>query len=187
MNNRDVSRGKFVINAVSIKTPLALSSICLLVMIQTAMAQSAEPKTIRDYFLTVPEECIGFSKEEREVLLKGPGIILDIKNGYLSYNASDNPEEFELALFKQTDGAYIVAISIDANPDFESKSALHLLKYDKGRWNDVTKAILAVSFNDQYIYTLPRIGTTIQVTTIKGKKLYDLIGSTINSRSGSRE
>jgi hypothetical protein len=162
-------------NAIPIRTPLALSSMCLLIIIQTATAQSAEPKTVRDYFLTVPEAYIGFSKEDREVLLKGPGVTLDIKNGYLSYNASDNPEEFELALFKQTDGTYIVAISIDANPDFESKSALHLLRYDKGRWNDVTKETLTVSFNDQYIYTLPRIGTTIQVKTIKGKKLYDLI------------
>ena len=162
-------------NAIPIKTGFALSSMCLLMIIQIATAQSVPPKTVRDYFLTVPEAYIGFSKEEREVLLKGPGIILDIKNGYLSYNASDNPEEFELALFKQTDGTYIVAISIDANPDFESKSALYLLKYDKGRWNDVTKDTLTVSFNDQYIYTLPRMGTTIQVTTIKSKKLYDLI------------
>src|SRR6185503_276450 len=108
--------------AISIKTALILSSICFLIIVQTTIAQSAEPKTVKDYFLAVPEEYIGFSKEEREVLLKGPGVILDLKNGYLSYNASDNPEEFEFALFKQTDGTYIVAINIDANPDFESRS-----------------------------------------------------------------
>ena len=166
---------KVLMNSRSIKTSLILLSLCFSIVVPAAVAQSATPKTVKDYFLAVPEEYLGFSKAEREALLKGPGIIVDIKNGYLSYNASDNPEEFELTLLKQTDGTYIVAISIDADPDFDSKSILHLLKYAEGQWSDVTNEVLTVPFNDRYIYALPRIGTTIKVTTMKGKKLYDLV------------
>src|SRR5262245_48992666 len=90
-------------------TALVLCLLCSLPIIQPGIAQSTDPKTVRDYFLAAPKEYVGLSREEREVLLKGPGVVLDIKNGYLSYNASDNPEEFEFALFKQTDGSYIVA------------------------------------------------------------------------------
>src|SRR5688500_7339546 len=109
-------------------------TILLWVIIQPAIAQSKAPKSVTDYFLIVPETYIGLSIEERKLLLKGSSITVDIKNGYISYKASDNPEEFEFALFKQTDGSYVVAINFDADPDFESDSKLYLLKYINGKW-----------------------------------------------------
>jgi hypothetical protein len=162
-------------NARCLKRILLPSFLWMITIFQPAIAQLAEPKTVVDYFLAVPEKYIGYPREEREVLIKGQGITLDIKNGYLAYKASDNPEEFEFALFKQTDGTYLVAINFDADPDFDSKSKLHLLTYNNGRWSEVTKEVLTVPFNGQYIYTLPRVGTTIKVTTLKGKRVHDLI------------
>jgi hypothetical protein len=170
-----IRKGKLVMNARDFKTAVIRCSFGIFIILQSAIAQSAEPKTVVDYFLAVPEKYMGYPREEREVLIKGQGITLDIKNGYLAYKASDNPEEFEFALFKQTDGTYLVAINFDADPDFDSKSKLHLLTYNNGRWSEVTKEVLTVPFNGQYIYTLPRVGTTIKVTTIKGKRVHDLI------------
>ncbi|MEW6738230.1 MAG: hypothetical protein AB1489_43555 [Acidobacteriota bacterium] len=142
------------------------------------VAWQAEPKNVKDYYLLIPEKFILLSRETREQLLSDPGMTVDIGNGYLSYNASDNPEEFELALFKRPDSSYLVAFSIPYDSDFpDNTSLLYFLRYEKGSWRDVTKETLPLPFNKRLTYRLPRLGTTIKVINEKGKKVYDLIWS----------
>jgi hypothetical protein len=89
----------------------------------TAAAQAPEPKTVADFLLLVPERFMdGYDLRFREEMLRGAhrGVIVDIPNGYISYDASDNPSGFEFAIFRKNDGRYLVAYSTGAfyDPDF---------------------------------------------------------------------
>jgi hypothetical protein len=145
---------------------------------QAMAAQVKEPTNVRDYFLLVPERYIGYDRSFREELLreKVAGTVVDVKNGYISYKASDNPETFEFTIFKKADGKNLVAFSVAYDPDFpDTTSKLLLLSYENGRWADVTRAMLPVRFDKRLTYKLPREGTNINVTDDKGRKMYRLV------------
>lgn len=143
-------------------------------------APSREPKTVVDFFRLVPDRYMaGYDKPFREELLRGEhrGAVIDIPNGYIYWNASDNPEEFEFAIFRKNNGKYIVAFSIGYDPDFGNPSTFVLLSYDRGKWRDVTRTLLPVRHRGVHSYYLPRHGRTIVVVNEFGRKLYDLAWS----------
>ena len=149
----------------------------------TAAAQSPEPKTVADFFLLVPDRYMGgYDRPIREEILRGErrGVVVDIPNGYISYDASDNPSGFEFAIFRKSNGKYLVAFSTGAFSDPEMDEelgnwpTLFLLSYEGGRWRDVTKASLPVAFDRRLAYMLPRRGTDIQVWDERGRMLYTL-------------
>src|SRR5687768_4717106 len=86
--------------------------------VNASAAPSREPKTVADFFRLIPERYVGYPLDFREQLLRGErrGTVIDIKNGYISWNASDNPEEFEFAIFRKSNGKYIVAFSSAGEP-----------------------------------------------------------------------
>lgn len=140
----------------------------------TAAAQSSEPKTVADFFLLVPERYMeGYDRRFREEMLRGEhrGVVVDIPNGYISYDASDNPSGFEFAIFRKNDGGYLVAYSDGAfyDPEFGNDSILFLLSYEGGRWRDITKAALPVAFDGKLAYKLPRRGRSIEVWGERGR------------------
>ncbi|HYE63953.1 MAG TPA: hypothetical protein VD966_00130 [Pyrinomonadaceae bacterium] len=140
-------------------------------------AQSAEPRTVIDYFLLVPERYVGYDRQFREELLRSgrADTLVDVQNGYISYRATDNPEAFEFAIFKKPDGKYLIAFSIGYDPDFpDTPSKLLFLNYENGKWSDVTRASLPVAFNKRLTYKLPREGRNIVVTDDKGRRVYTL-------------
>ena len=148
-----------------------------------AAAQSPEPKTVADFLLLVPERyTVGHDRRFREELLRGEhrGGVIDIPNGYISYDASDNPSGFEFAIFKKSNGKYLVAYSTGAFGDPELSRELdkwpelYLLTYENGRWRDVRRSVLPVPFNRKHSYLLPRQGKSIAVIDDRGRKLYDL-------------
>jgi hypothetical protein len=152
--------------------------------ISTTAAQSSEPKTAADFLPLVPERYMdGYDRTFREELLRGEhrGAVIDIPNGYISYDASDNPEGFEFAIFKRRNGKYLVAYSTGAFGDAEwSKEsgnwpAFYLLTYENGKWRDVRRSVLPVPFNKKHFYMLPRHGRTIGVIDLYGRKVYDLV------------
>ena len=152
--------------------------------IATAAAQSSEPKTVADFFVLVPERyMIGHDRRFREELLRGEhrGGVIDIPNGYISYDASDNPSGFEFAIFKRSNGKYLVAYSTGAFHDPElgkelgNWPVLHLLSYENGRWRDVRRSVLPIPFNKEHAYMLPRHGKSIAVVDARGLKLHDLV------------
>lgn len=144
----------------------------------TASAQSSEPKTVTDFFLLVPERYMeGYDLRFRQELLRGErgDAVVDIRHGYISWEAGDNPEEFAFAIFRRSNGRYIIAFSIGYNPEYQdSGSILFLLSYEGGKWRDVTRAMLPVAFDKKLTYKLPRQGRGIEVTNEAGRKLYTL-------------
>lgn len=144
-----------------------------------AAAQSPEPKTVADFFLLVPEKYVGYDLRFREELLRGGrrGSVVDIPSGYISWDASDNPEAFEFVIFRKSNGRYIVAFN-NVGDDFNRKpgdgAGLILLSYEGGRWRDVTRALLPVALDRKLGYKLPRRGRGIEVTGRGGRKLYTL-------------
>jgi hypothetical protein len=149
----------------------------------TAAAQSAEPKTVADFFLLVPDRYMGgYDLRLREEMLRGErrGVVVDIRNGYISYDASDNPSGFEFAIFRKSNGRYLVAYSTGAFHDQEMAEelgnwpTLRLLSYEGGRWRDVTKSSLPVAYDEKLAYMLPRRGRSIAVWDGRASKLYTL-------------
>lgn len=144
----------------------------------TAAAQSSEPRTVGDFLLLVPERYMeGYDLRFREELLRGEhrGVVIDIANGYISYDASDNPTGFEFSIFRKNNGRYIVAYSNGVSDNFDDDDyTLFLLSYEGGKWRDVTKALLPVPFNKKLSYKLPRRGRNIEVWDAEGRKLYTL-------------
>lgn len=158
---------------------LCVVTIAIAPGVKTAAAQSSEPKTVADFLLLVPERyMVGYDLRFREELLRGEhrGVVVDIPNGYISYDASDNPSGFEFAIFRKSDGRYIVAFnSIGDDFDLEPREAtLRLLNYEGGRWRDVTRVLLPVALDGRLGYTLPRRGRSIEVTGKEGRQLYTL-------------
>ena len=163
---------------------LCAVTIAIAAGIGTAAAQSPEPKTVTDFLLLVPERyMVGYDLRLREELLRGDrrGVVVDIPNGYISYDESDNPSGFEFAIFRKNDGRYLVAYSTGAFHDPElgkelgNWPTLFLLSYEGGgRWRDVTRASLPVAFDKKLAYKLPRWGRSIEVWDGRGRKLYTL-------------
>ena len=159
---------------------LCLVTIVIVPRVATAAAQSSEPKTVGDFLRLVPERyMIGYDLRFREELLRGEhrGVVIDIPNGYISYDASDNPSGFELAIFRKCNGRYIVAYNTtgdDFNWEPGDGASLRLLSYEGGRWRDVTRMLSPVVLDGRLGYTLPRLGRNIKVTGAGGRELYSL-------------
>lgn len=150
----------------------------------TAAAQTSEPKTVADFLLLVPDRYMdGYDRGLREELVRGEhrGGVIDVPNGYISYDESDNPAGFEFAIFKKSNGRYLIAYSTGAFGDPELTKelgnwpVLHLLSYEGGKWRDVRQSVLPVAFNKKHSYLLPRKGKSIAVLDANGRKLYDLV------------
>ena len=132
--------------------------------LSVSAAPSREPKTVADFFLLVPERYVGYPLDFRQELVRGEhrGTVIDIKNGYISWDASDNPEEFEFAIFRKNNGKYIVVFSSPGEPELYP-SRFFLLTYDQGKWRDVTRTLIPAAFDERLDYKLPRKGRTIVV------------------------
>lgn len=162
---------------------LCAVTIAVAAGVGTAAAQSSGPKTVADFFLLVPERYMeGYDLRFREELLRGEhrGAVVDVRNGYISYDASDNPSGFEFAIFRKSNGKYLVAYSDGAfyDPEFGKEvgnwPTFFLLSYEGGRWRDVTRASLPTGFDGKLAYMLPRRGRSIKVWDEQGRKLYTL-------------
>jgi hypothetical protein len=157
--------------------------LCLLAVItapglKASPAQSSAPKTVGDYFLLVPERYFPYDLSFRQDLLHGDhrGVVIDVRNGYISWDASDAPDAFEFVIFRKSNGSYVVAYN-DTGDDFDQPGdgpGPMLLSYEGGKWRDVTKALLPVALDRKLGYKLPRNGRSIEVTNEQGRKLYTL-------------
>lgn len=170
---RTVSRS----NAIGLTLLLSAAVLASAFGVPTTAAQSKRPRNVRDFFLLVPERYVGYPLEFRKYLLgdRSGMTVVDVKNGYISYDASDNPEKLEFAIFKKADGTYLAAYSIPYDPHEQSDSKFLLLAYDKGTWSDVTGELLPAPFDKKLSYKLPRRGREIIVTDEGGRQKYTLV------------
>ena len=151
--------------------------------IVTAVAQL--PKTITDFYMALPDSRSSATGEwhffhppdgvhgqaaiakYRRSLIK----IEDIKNGYLKLEGQAWEGWVEMALFKKTDGSYIVAISeVGCGPGCSSE--LELVELENGAWKSVTNQYFpaftakeeALRAEGSY-FQLPRVGRTVKMVS----------------------
>jgi len=140
-----------------------------------ASAQSASPRTVVDYYLLLPDKyTYDVPRRHREELLNNEGRIIakDIQNGYLAISGDAGDPGIAIALFKMPGGEYLVGVNVFN----EMADDLFFLRYQSGRWSNTTRSVIP-DFNKTNEYKLPRYGTTIEVSSKAGKKLYDLVWS----------
>ena len=172
-----------------IQRKISMSLAMLIALCGVASPRAAQPKTVLDYFLLLPAQG-QFATEvpkDKKWLYTEPEIygpvkpIVDIKNDYLLFPGDGAQGTMQFAIFRYKGRALIVM-----RDDFED-GGLDFLRYENGRWKDVTKQVMPVPYNVHYDYHVPRWGTTIKVTAgrdyfkdakptlNKGKKIYDFV------------
>ncbi len=108
----------------------------------------AQPKTVTDYFLAMPdtEDFPYYRSAEtttKAALIKFRKSLIeveDIKNGYLKLKGTWNGYA-EIALFKKTDGSYLIA-NLRADCEEGCEGFLSLYSYKNAKWTDVGFDIL---------------------------------------------
>ena len=148
------------------------------------------PKTVRDFFMLLPEKYFTLEgcdreadkdcKKAREDYLKTFAEV-DVANGYIKGGCDGGQACIEMAIFKRPDGTYLVGVGTFS----EMMNDYYFLNYKNGTWTDASSSV--PEFSKKNMYELPRQGTTVQVfakkivdqgpdyeASEKGKKLYDL-------------
>jgi len=142
----------------------------------TGAAQSNRPRTVRDYFMLLPQtyfaiescntdevrDCRPFKTAYLERFLK----IEDVKNGFLTGDGDGSQESFEMALFRRPNDAPIVGLHVFG----EWGDTYRFLEYRRSRWRDISKIIIP-NYRRRNAYELPRLGTTVTVYA----RLYHLV------------
>ncbi|HQZ95261.1 MAG TPA: hypothetical protein PLP21_03030 [Pyrinomonadaceae bacterium] len=155
-----------------------------------ASAQSKTPKTVRDFFMVLPDKYFSLdccmtmprSKQKPEYL-KRYLKVEDTANGYMSGYGDAAQEGFVMALFKRPNGSYLIGFYTYGEGGIEDTPWTVFLDYKAGKWTDVSRKSIANYSKEKYVYELPRNGTTVQVFEKdengtdwnKGKKLHDLV------------
>lgn len=155
--------------------------------------QIGQPKTIRDFFMLLPEKyflmegCVREKdkdcKKAKTDYLKTYAEVEDTANGYLKAGCDGAQSCLEMAIFKRPDSSYIVALAVTAEVTEDN----YFLDYKNGTWTDISAEIVP-DFSKKNQYEIPQNGTTVKVyakkviekgddyeVTEKGAKLYDLI------------
>lgn len=152
---------------------------------------SAQPKTVTDYFLAMPDEVYSTDLEGNKIKSKNELIkfrktlikIEDIKNGYLKLEGAWEGWA-EIALFRKNDGSYIIAQAENGcGPACDG--FVKFWTYKSGKWTDITAQLFpeisqktaAKAFNAKkpaneesadengfpFYYLLPRQGRTLKI------------------------
>jgi hypothetical protein len=159
--------------------PVTLRHVLLLLLlsivpVHAALADGkpADPKTVTDYFLLVPMRYMPYyDLDFRQQVVRGErrGTIIDIPNGFLSWDASDNTEYFEVAIFRKSNGRHVVAYNVPYDDQFPDASVFLLLTYESGEWRDATRELLPITYDRTDTYSLPRRGKSILVGRVNGQ------------------
>lgn len=157
---------------------IGIQSVVLFAMFSfstPSISQSAQPRTVLDYYIMLPDKYFEADKEQRVkwMLDRSRGAVVDVKNGYLYAPGDGAQTSIYVCLFRKPDGSYVIAVKSHA-PDTDDFTYLDFYAYDAGRLVDVTKTVLPVGENDEFKYEMPRFGRTLRVSNKRGKKIYDL-------------
>ncbi len=151
-----------------------------------------QPKTIRDFFMLLPEKyfllegCVREKDKDCQKAkldyLKTFTEVEDVANGYFKGGCDGAQSCLEMAIFKRPNGTYLVGVATSG----EMMNDYYFLDYASGSWTDIS-ATAVPQFSKKNMYELPRMGTTVKVfakkviekgddyeVTDKGEKLYDL-------------
>jgi hypothetical protein len=155
-----------------------LSSLVLLLCIfGPRELQSAEQKhlSVVDYFVLLPPDTFeGASPASWLTFLKQPGSgVIDTANGYMSCTGDGAQPEFEVALFRFSDGHPLLAMSTG---ELEGRNSMYLTLYELGKDNRMHKAsrkIFPIDEGDNRQFILPKTGRRVVVRNAKTGKLLE--------------
>jgi hypothetical protein len=164
----------------------AFAAFCLAILVTGSFAQ-VKTKTITEFYLALPtsfnavknlndspfrdgfffdefyENATTTSRESMVKHRKGLIKIEDIANGYLRLEPKGSNGWEEIALFKKTDGSYLVALS-QVECGSGCSGDLMFLIYNHGTWTNVTKQAFPLTpSSDIGYFKLPRVGTDIEL------------------------
>jgi hypothetical protein len=159
--------------------------VAILVLSTAGLSQAKPPKTVRDYFMLLPEKYFGFDccmnlplAKQKVEYLKRYLDVEDTANGYMSGNSDAAQEGFKMALFKRPNGSYLIGFYTHGEGGIEETPWCVFLEYNNGKWTDVSRREIPNYSPQRYEYDLPRIGTTVTVSKKVEEgdqpKLYDL-------------
>jgi hypothetical protein len=147
-------------------------------------AQTKEPKTVRDFFFIVAKKHFSIDCCNANIndYLKNYLTVEDTANGFMSGGGDAAQEGFEIALFKRSNGTYLIAFYTEGEGGLEDTPWCKFFDYKNGRLTDISRTVIPNYSKEKYIYKLPRKGTSIEVFQkdengegfYRGKKLYDL-------------
>src|SRR5262249_9062582 len=110
----------------------------------------------------------------------------DIANGYLKIQGDVWSGWDEIALFRRSDGNYLVAIS-QVGDEPPLMGDVMFLTFDNGQWTNVTKDVFAtVPLSAKHYYKLPRTGTTITTICTPNKGFGCTPGAVLESHYWTR-
>src|SRR4030095_2686458 len=143
---------------------------------QAIHGQTSQPRTVRDYYLLLPDKYFEASPEQRVNWMLDPkrGAVVDVKNAYLLAPGDGAQMSLVVCLFKNDDGAYTIGVDASYSED-ATYSRLNFYHYVNGNFVDVTKSVVPIALPEEHWYDMPRHGTTIRVATQKHRHLYDLV------------
>ncbi|HEX6566603.1 MAG TPA: hypothetical protein VF020_20095 [Chthoniobacterales bacterium] len=131
--------------------------------------------SVVDYFVLLPSDTFeGASPSSWLTFLKQPGSgVIDTANGYMSCTGDGAQPEFEVALFRFSDGRPLLAMSTG---ELEGKNSTYLTLYELGKDNRMHKAsrkIFPIDDGDNWQFILPKTGRRIVVRNAKTGKLLE--------------
>jgi hypothetical protein len=129
--------------------------------------------SVVDYFVLLPPDTFeGASPSSWLTFLKQPGSgSIDTANGYMSCTGDGAQPEFEVALFRFTDGRPLLAMSTG---ELEGRDSMFLVFYELGTDNRLHKAsrrIFPVGDGGNRQFILPKKGRTITVKNAQTAKV----------------
>ena len=139
------------------------------------LVRAQQPQTVTDFYLAMPNDTYSHSSGKeikskaaitkyRKSLIK----IEDIKNGYLKIEPNESEGWSEIALFKKTDGLYLVAHSqVGCGP--ACSGGIEFFTYAGGKWTDVTKQFFPkltkeAEAAEDCLFELPRTGRILKMS-----------------------
>jgi hypothetical protein len=149
---------------------LALAAWCCL----APHARGAEPQeiTILDYVAQLPREAFEGTASDTLRFIRGPGNIVDKKNGYIRCKGDGGQGDFEVALFRYSDRRPLVAVSTRST-DGENWTFLEFFAPgDDGKMHRMPSSIFPIGDGGRkedgeawgkWRFELPRYGKTILV------------------------
>lgn len=166
-----------MLNRIAVRS-LLVTLFAVFLCQSTGAAQSSPPKTVLDYYRLLPENYFEANKEQRVtwMLDSGRGAVVDIKNGYIYAPGDGAQTSIYVCLFKRSHGSPLVVVKSHLS-DIQDYTRLNFYEYKHGGLVEVKETVLPVKVNEEFKYTMPRYGKSIEVRNARGRKIYSLVWS----------
>jgi hypothetical protein len=124
----------------------------LLAFVLSVSAQTKSPKTVREFFMLLPQKYFEIEDitHDKKLFLERFLRVEDNKNSYMEADGDGSQEHFKMALFKRSNGTYIVGLYVFG--EWGDKS--YFLEYKNRKWTDVSKNLVP-QYKKSNIYDFP--------------------------------